>query len=215
LAIRSAIVDFLKNSSNRNNDTKTMKNPLTRFSSTLALVAPTMALLAPNADAAAYIKFDGVDGESTAVDHKDWIVVDSMTWGVAAVSPAPTGAPPKVAVRDFTITHRIDKASPKLFLACATGQTIPTVTLSVTRTVAGTEVGFYQIILTDVLVSSVTSASAPDSAGTSGDERPQESLSLNYTKIEIKYTPIDDVTGAPGPVETSGVIEAEQAVGTN
>jgi type VI secretion system secreted protein Hcp len=193
-----------------------MKNPLTRFSSTLALVAPTMALFASHADAAAYIKFDGVDGESVSVDHKDWIIIESMSWGVIGPVTGTGGGSGKVSLQDFSITHRIDKASPKLFLMCATGQTIPTVTLSVTRMVGGAEVGYYKVVLKDVLISSISGANTPGAGGTatSGD-RPQESLSLNFTKIEFKYTPIDDVTGAQGPTETSGEIAAERVVATN
>jgi type VI secretion system secreted protein Hcp len=190
-----------------------MKNPLNCFSSTLALVAPTMALLASHADAAAYIKFDGIDGESSSVDHKEWIIVDSMAWGVIAPTANPTGGTGKVQVQDFTITHRIDKASPKLFLACATGQRIATVTLSMTRTVAGKEAEYYKITLKDVLISGISSATAPTAAGTPDTSgRPLESISFKvFPKVEIHYTPIDDVTGVAGPVVTSGELETEPA----
>jgi type VI secretion system secreted protein Hcp len=194
-----------------------MKNPLTRFSSTLALVAPTVALFASHADAAVYIKFDGVDGESASVDHKGWIIIESMSWGgITPVSGTGGGGAGKVSFKDFSFSQRINKASPKLFLMCATGQTVPTVTLSVTRMVGGAEVGYYKVVLKDVLISSISGANTPGAGGTatSGD-RPQESLSLNFTKIEVKYTPIDDVTGAQGPTETSGEIAAERVVATN
>jgi type VI secretion system secreted protein Hcp len=195
----------------------TMKNSLNRFSSMLALVAPTAALIASNANAAMYIKFDGIDGESVSVDHKEWIIVDSMAWGVTAPNVDPAGGTGKVVIRDFTITHRIDKASPKLFLACATGQTIPTVTLSVTRMVNGAEVEYYQIILQNVRISGMSSAGATDAAGTpGGDDRPQESVSFKvFPKVEIKYKPINDATGVPGSVVTSGVLETEPAPATN
>jgi len=194
-----------------------MKNSLNRFSSMLALVAPTAALLASNADAAVYIKFDGIDGESVSVDHKNWIEIESMSWGVTAATPDPAGGAGKVAIRDFTIMHRIDKASPQLFLKCATGQTVPTVTLSVTRTVNGVEMEYYQIILHDVVISGISSAGATDSAGTPGGEgRPHESVSFKvFPKVEIRYTPIDDVTGVASPVVSSGELETEPAPATN
>ena len=39
------------------------KTCIQRFSSTLALVAPSVVMVASQADGDAYIKFDGVDGE--------------------------------------------------------------------------------------------------------------------------------------------------------
>ncbi len=189
-----------------------MKNQLNRFSSTLALVAPAMALFASNAGAAdnMHIKFDGIDGEAVSVDHKEWVIVESMSWGIAP-SPDPSGGGAgagKVSVHDISIIKRIDKASPKLFLACATGQHIATVTLSVTRNVLGVEREYYQIILSDVLITSISSATPTVAAGAVGGDRPLESVSFKvFPKIEINYTPIDDATGVAGSVVTSGVIE--------
>jgi type VI secretion system secreted protein Hcp len=185
-------------------------NPINRFSSTLALIAPTMALMATHADAAAYIKFDGVDGESTSVDHKDWIIIESMSWGADAVRSSGGGAG-KVSFKDFTITHRIDKASPKLFLACATGQHIPKVTLSVTRMVNEKEVEYYRIILTDVLITSMGSdIPKPTSGVPATNVRPVESVSFKvFPKVEIQYMPIDDATGEKGEPISSGELETD------
>lgn len=181
-------------------------NPINRFSSTLALIAPTMALMATHADAAAYIKFDGVDGESTSVDHKDWIIIESMSWGASG-----GGGAGKVSFKDFTITHRIDKASPKLFLACATGQHIPKVTLSVTRMVNEKEVEYYRIILTDVLITSMGSdIPKPTSGVPATNVRPVESVSFKvFPKVEIQYMPIDDATGEKGEPISSGELETD------
>lgn len=193
------------------------KSPINRFSSTLALIAPTMALLATHADAAIYIKFDGVDGESTSVDHKEWIIIDSMSWGANAPAPTAGGGAGKVSFKEFTVTKRIDKASPQLFLACATGRHIPKATLSVCRTVNGKEVEYYQIILTDVLITSIGSESPQAPAGTpSGDARPLESVGFKwFPKVEIRYTPVDDVTGDKGEVISSGELETDATTAPN
>jgi type VI secretion system secreted protein Hcp len=186
-------------------------SPINRFSSTLALIAPTMALLATHADAAIYIKFDGVDGESTSVDHKEWIIVESMSWGANAPAAGSGGGAGKVSFKEFTVTKRIDKASPQLFLKCATGRHIPKVTLSVTRMVKEVEVEYYQIILTDVLITSIGSESPQAPAGTpSGDARPLESVGFKwFPKVEIRYTPVNDVTGDKGEVISSGELETD------
>lgn len=186
-----------------------MKSPLNRFSSTLALVAPTVALLASNADAAIYIKFDGIDGEVvSSKGHEKWIELQSFSWGVSQSQGVPGGGGTgKVSIQDFTIMHRIDKASPLLFLKCAEGKPVPTVTLSVTRTIEGREVDYYKITLNDVMISSIR---CDRPTGAAGDDRPMESVSFKvFPKVEIRYTPIDDATGEKGEDVTSGVIETE------
>ncbi len=186
-----------------------MKISLSRFSNTLALAAPAVALLAPTVDAAAYIKFDGVDGESVSKGHEKWIELLSYSWGVSQLGQGGTGAG-KVSVKDFTIVKRIDKASPLLFLGTAEGKVVPKVTLSLTRNAGGREVEYYSIILNDVLISGISSAGA---ATAGADERPMESVSFKvFPKVEIRYTPIDEATGeVSGPAVSSGVIETVPA----
>lgn len=187
------------------------KKPIRRYSSTLALVAPTAALFASSAaDAAAYIKFDGVDGEAVSVDHKDWIVVESMDWAIGApTSSAAGGGSGKATFKEFRLTKGVDKSSPLLFLACATGQTNPTVTLSITRMVNGEERVFYTITLSDVIISSIGNQTTPSSAD-GGNVRPLETVSFKvYPKVEIQYTPIDDATGIASEPISSKVIELE------
>ena len=196
-----------------------MKKSLSRFSSTLALIAPTAALLASNADAALFIKFDGIDGEASAAKgHEKWIELQSWSWGATQTGSASTGGGAgKVSMQDFHFVHYIDKSSPLLFLRCATGQVSPTtVTLSFTRTLpSGAEVEYYTITLTNVMISSVKCDKPVTVAGqSSGDDRPMESISLYFLKIEMKYQPYDDVSGAPGTPVSSGVVEIQQAAGT-
>ncbi|MCF7673808.1 MAG: type VI secretion system tube protein Hcp [Akkermansiaceae bacterium] len=192
-----------------------MKKSLSRFSSTLALVAPAAALFVSHADAAAYIKFDGIDGESQDKDHKGWSDLQSYSWAVSQSSQVAGGGAGKVSVKDFSIVHRIDKSSPMLFLATAEGRVIPTVTLSMTRNVGGREVEYYKITMKDVLISSISSSSLPATA-TEGD-RVVETVSFRvFPKVEIEYTPIDEATGLPtGEVVTSGEIETDPPVATN
>lgn len=76
----------------------------------------------------AFLKIDGIDGESTQADHKGEIELLSFTWGV---SRPPAGAraarSTRAALNSFTIVKRLDKASPKLMQACAMGRHIPTI----------------------------------------------------------------------------------------
>lgn len=84
-----------------------------------------------------HIKIDGISGESTVAAHRDEIVVESWNWGVANPAPISTGGAGGSAGRatfsDFTFVHRVDRASPLLWKACATGQAIREATLTVSR----------------------------------------------------------------------------------
>lgn len=133
-----------------------------------------------------------IKGESTDKSHKDEIEVYSFSFG--ATNPALStsgggGGTGKVHIQDFVISKFTDKASPALFLACAQGTHIKTVVLTAAR---GGQ-AYLTITLTDVLVSSFTSTT-PDNPG-----KLLESLSLNFTKIEISYKPqnADGILGAP------------------
>ena len=80
-----------------------------------------------------FLKIDGIDGESTDDKHNNEIVILSYAWGEA--QPAPTGGTGggagKIALQDFHFSMLVNKASPKLFLACANGEHFKNAVLTV------------------------------------------------------------------------------------
>ena len=66
------------------------------------------------------------------------------------------GGAGKASFQDMHFTMKVDKASPKLMLACATGQHIPSLQFIVSRADAATggTTDYYVITLSDCLVSS-------------------------------------------------------------
>ena len=142
------------------------------------------------ADAAAvdyFLKLDGVEGESTDERHKGEIEILSWSWGetnTAAMSPGRGGGAGagKVSMQDFHFVKSYDKASPSLFLKCATGEHIKEATLSV-RKAGGDQQEYLKVTLTDVIITSY------QTGGSSGDPVPTESFSLNFAKIEFEYKP--------------------------
>ena len=74
-----------------------------------------------------FLKIDGVDGESTDDKHKGEIDVESFSWGVTQTGTAAAGGgggTGKVIMQDIHFTKFLDKATPKLWLKCATGEHI-------------------------------------------------------------------------------------------
>jgi type VI secretion system secreted protein Hcp len=139
--------------------------------------------LAATMFAPAYMKLGDIKGEATAAKdgHKDQIEILSFNAAEAqaAVRDVASGqasgkrdaasglATGKRQHKPFVFTKEIDKSSPKLAEAVANGKVFKTIEI-------GDESGTYT--LTDVVISSVQPSS--------GGDRPMESLSLNYTKIE-------------------------------
>ena len=72
-----------------------------------------------------FLKIEGVDGESTDDKHKGEIQLES--WSVGGTNGGSFGSgggsgSGKVALQDFHIVKKTDKASAKLLAACCTGQ---------------------------------------------------------------------------------------------
>lgn len=140
-----------------------------------------------------HLKLDGIKGESTAVRHKDEIVVESWAWGVANSPPAGGGGGAgRATFSDLTFTHRVDRASPELWKACATGKHIRDATLTVARSGAGAQ-DYMTIKLADVVV---TSAALADTAADA--LAPIETVGLQFAKVEYAYRP-QKADGSLGP----------------
>jgi type VI secretion system secreted protein Hcp len=150
-----------------------------------------------------FLKLSTIPGESTDDKHKDWIEVLSFSWGVsqgaggAARSTGGAATGGRTDHQDFSITKYLDKASPKLFLACSNGEHIPEVTLALHRA-TGDKQKYMEYKMSDVLISSVS----PGGSSQGADSLPLEQVSFNYGKIELTYTATDHKTGkAAGDVK--------------
>jgi type VI secretion system secreted protein Hcp len=91
------------------------------------------------------------------------------------------GGAGKVQLQDFHFVMKANKASPKLFEACATGQHIDQAIL-VCRKAGGQQEEFLKYTFTDLLVSSYQTGGSGGS-----DVIPMDQISVNFTKIEVEY----------------------------
>lgn len=128
-----------------------------------------------------FLKFDGIDGESTSRDHKGEIELLSWHWGLTASRPAGGGGGAGKAVPgEFHFVHHYDKASPLLAKAAAAGRRTASVTLSARKSGEGQK-DFFQIVLKDVSVMSVMASD--------GGEGAREEVGLAYGSIDFSYAP--------------------------
>ena len=126
-------------------------------------------------------KLGDIKGESLDAKHKDEIEILSYSWGVSnagSMAHGSGGGEGKATFHDLSFVHKIDKASPILLQACATGTHIKEATI--THRKAGKEQHEYLIVkLNDVIITGVTH-------GGSGDGH-SENVSLSFAKVDFSY----------------------------
>ena len=90
------------------------------------------------------------------------------------------GGAGKVQMQDFNFSARMSKASPNLMLACASGKHFKSAVLTA-RKAGKPQAEFLTFSLSDVLVS------AYQTGGAEGEVVPMDSVSLNFSKIQVEY----------------------------
>ncbi len=145
----------------------------------------------------AFLKIDTIPGESTDEKHKDWISILSYQHQITQTAAgsrhdAGGGSAGRVDHGEFVVTKTLDKASPKLAVAVCTGEHIKEVRIALNRA-AKDKQKFYEIVFSDVLVSSYKPTGNP----TGDTSLPTEEVSFSYGKIEWVYTETDHATGKP------------------
>lgn len=133
------------------------------------------------------LEIDGIKGESNDTKHPGTIEIESFSWGATNSGAHATGGgggAGKVSFQDLHFSTGVNKSSPLLMLACASGQHIKKAVLFV-RKQGGDQQEYYTITLEDVLVSSYQSGGS--SGG--GASVPTDQFSLNFTQIKYEYKP--------------------------
>ncbi len=154
---------------------------------------------------AAYIKFDGVDGESQDKDHKNWC--DLVSFGQALHKPGRgTGQSRRrgdVVLEDITCTKELDKASPKLAESVCKGKVFPKVEIHLTASYTDSgRVTYYAYELKNVQVASYHVGGQGQS-----ESVPVEDFTLNFEEIKVTYTENDSKGKKKGNVEYSWKVE--------
>jgi len=145
----------------------------------------------------AFLKIDGIPGESQDDKHKDWIEIlnyqHEMTQpSSATASSAGGGTTERVDHGDIEITKHIDKASPKIYEALSKGTHIPTVTIEFCRA-GGDKLKYLEIKMEQVIISYASPGGSKHD-----DQFPTEDVKFNYGKIKWTYTQQKRADGTGG-----------------
>ncbi len=148
---------------------------------------------------AIYMNWDGAPGPVKTKGYEKWIEVSSFQWGVGRnIGTASRGSSTREASEpsfsEITVTKVLDKSTTKLFTEAVAGDLSKTVKFKFTTTTKDTVDTYLAVELSNCAASAFSI-----SAGHEGI--PQESLSINFTKVMFTYTERDEkVGGSPDTV---------------
>lgn len=158
---------------------------------------------------AAYLKIEGVEGESNEHLHPSgWIE-----------SPQPLfwrphrrrrrhrqcSARRQANFQDFHFSKRCDASTPKLMEACATAKNYKFADLECLRT-AGEKSTYLKIHFEHLIISSYQTTGACGDGGV-----PTESISFNFVKVQIIYSPLDKDGRPSGHIPVTYDLKQQQA----
>jgi type VI secretion system secreted protein Hcp len=133
-----------------------------------------------------------IKGDVTADGYLGWIELSSFQWGVGRGISSPTmgsadresSAP---SVSEINVTKSSDVATPRLLSEALEGEG-KTVVIAFTKTDKGKIEAYMTYVLANTIISGYSVSS--------GGDRPMESLSLNFTKIQFRMPSTAEKQGA-------------------
>jgi type VI secretion system secreted protein Hcp len=142
-----------------------------------------------------YMNYNKIPGDVTEDGHTRWIELGSFQFGVGRRIGSPTGASANressaASLREISVGKARDVASIKLFNEALQGEG-QTVQIDFCKTDQGKLEVYGSYTLTNCMISGYTVSS--------GGDRPMESLTLNFTKLEMKNVEMgaDGNAGSP------------------
>jgi len=135
-----------------------------------------------------FLKLTDIDGESEDAKHKKEIQLISWSWGESNTGAHSTagsgGGAGKVNMHDFNFVMHTNKASPKLLLACASGDHIKEGVLTCRKSGGNTKgpQEYLKVTMGDVFVSGFQTGGVSDDTAI-----PVDQISLNFSKIKWEY----------------------------
>lgn len=151
----------------------------------------------------AFLKIDGIPGESTDAEHKGWIEVFDFSNGITqpastVASTAGGGTTGRASFDQLSISKFIDSSTPRLSAACSDGRHIKEVILELYRDGGSKPVKYMEYKITNCIISSVQVE-----GGQNQPVLPVEDVSFSFGRIELAYIQQDRTSG-----RTLGMIAA-------
>jgi type VI secretion system secreted protein Hcp len=134
---------------------------------------------------AIYMNYNSIPGDVTETGHPKWIELHSFQWGMGRAISTTVGSSAEressaPSVSEITVTKENDVATGKLMQEAFAGDG-QTVKIEFTRTAKDKQEVYLSLTLTNTIISGYSHSSG-------GSDRPIETLSLNFTKIQFSTT---------------------------
>ncbi len=163
-----------------------------------------LVLLIPQiASAAIFMLIPGVPGDVQANDYEGWIDVTSVSESISKPQTTVGGTRRNTIplFSDIVVTKLLDKTSPELRKALATGKAYDTIKIHLLAA-GGSEAGlqkYFEYELTDALITAV-------SLSGDGENRPAETVSIGFEAIKWIFTDRDNKGDVKGTVQAEYII---------
>lgn len=142
----------------------------------------------------AFLKLGDIKGQATDADHKDWIIIQSLSSPIYRSIPENARDQQRTqgstVLGDIAVVRELDKSSTKLAEACANGTFFPEVQIDLCATLGNKQEPYLTYKLKNVII---TSYSFHGNA--SGSPLPSEEVTLGYSEIEWNYIVLNSETG--------------------
>ena len=130
---------------------------------------------------AIYMNYNNISGDVTETGHKNWIELSSFQWGMGRGISSTVGSSAErestaPSVTEVVIGKDNDVSTGKLMQEAFSGHG-QTVKVDFTRTSKDQQEIYLSLELTDTMISGYSHSSSGD--------RPVESISLNFTKVQF------------------------------
>lgn len=148
----------------------------------------------------AFLKLDGITGESIVRGHVGEIELDSFSFGLTNTGHEDDGGERRAVFQDFHFTSKVGKHSPQLFLACAKGGVIRSGVLTLGSVKSGQDKGpppglvpaltiaFDNVSITEYKVMDIASLKLEDAVSPEGGlitSGPEDSASFSFSRVEV------------------------------
>lgn len=169
-----------------------------------------------------YLEIPGIKGSVTKKGYEDLIEISKFSWGLARsiktrsghIKNRESGSPD---IKEVRIEKLLDPSSVLLFGQAAYGKALPEVKIYASET-GEDNPEFLRFTLRNVIISgyhiegeSQNTLEADDKEA-ENSSTPTEVLTLNFDKIEMKYTPFDSEHNAQAPIHAGFDLETAEKV---
>lgn len=154
-----------------------------------------------------YLKLDGIPGSATDKGFEKQIMVQSFSFGAGVPVSGGTGnmadrTAGRASLADVSIVKPLDAATHQILHHLLKGKVIPKGVFTFVAATNNEAEKYLEVTLENIIISSLQQSSA--------GEKPTESVSFNYSKIEFSHQ-VRDEKGTPQPKRVSYDLKTNQA----